>query len=342
MDTVVTKEMGPIPFGPNHALRNMEPAQRLFRHKLHPEWGVGLWVREEMTRRRLRFDDGEMRAFKQGFYHLLEPIDVDVVDVEAKFEEIGSEHDLATAERRRARLRKQKAPVMALAQQVRVFRHSYPDGFADPAFIDDHVRPSGGRSRKSHHGEAVDLARQLLAADVLGELAASGDWAAIHAAAVQVMASTTLVSRSKGYTPVAALDGDARDAFGKALFELLHGDEERYAKRFAAWLATLRKDCKLKPEWGLASLFPALMSPTEHVVVRPRAFELQAREILPGKVIEKRPSKQGYKRARRVAKRLAKRLGELGLDTPDLLHARVFIWETLRPRSRELLAELEG
>lgn len=320
----------------------MDPAERLFIHKIHPEWGIGMWVREEMTRRRMRFDDGELRVFKKGFYHLLIPVDVEKVDVAKKVREIGSEHDVAMAEKRQAKLRKNKAPKMTLAQQVRVFKHLYPGGFTDESFIQDHLRPTGKRSRKSHHGVSVERAQLLLSRDVMESKIEEGDWEGIHANACEVMTHTTFVSRSMTVTPIENLEDDARDAFAKGVYELLYGDEEHFSKRFASWLAVLRDECGLQPEWPLATVFPGLVFPKEHAIVKPRIFDMQGRQVSPGRVIVKRPSKQGYKRALRVAVMLQEKLADHDVDMPDLLHARIFIWETLRPRGQQVLSELEG
>ena len=47
--------------------KQMDREDRVFRHQRRPDWGLGVWVREERSRRRLRFEDGELRAFKKGF-----------------------------------------------------------------------------------------------------------------------------------------------------------------------------------------------------------------------------------------------------------------------------------
>jgi hypothetical protein len=47
----------------------------LWTHSRRPQWGVGLLTAAGDGRRRLQFQDGRIRTFKEGFCHLLEPFD---------------------------------------------------------------------------------------------------------------------------------------------------------------------------------------------------------------------------------------------------------------------------
>lgn len=328
------------PFGPNHRLRQRDPSERLFRHKLHPEWGVGLWVREEQTRRRLRFDDGELRAFKKGFYHLLVPVDPEKVDVDEAFEKIGGDHARQVLERQEADSRKQRPPLMSFQEQLRVFGHLFPKGFEDPEFIDAHLRPVSGSARRAHLGHASDLAKDLLSKDKVQAWQKEGDVTALFDAALQVLGATSIVSPSNAIKPLEKLDDEAKKAFVDALADLLYG-EGKQRQRMEDWLETLTGPVGLdKVTWGLATVFPALVHPDKHIAVKRNALELAARSVLPGVTLRRTPSARGYGKALRIARAVRRNLEDNDLHAPDLLHVRIFTWQTLRPKARDILDEL--
>lgn len=306
---------------------------------MRPEWGVGLWVQEERSRRRFRFKDGKLRVFKKGFYHLLKPVDVQKVDVDSVFEEIAGQHDLLALEEIKATARLESPPVMTLLEQINFFKSQYPGGFTGDAYRDAYRTPIGSsRPKKAHIDISRDLARIHLNKKALGESIAAEDFDAIHEAAVKILSKTSLVSLSKAVRPVKALEGDAKEAFCRALNVLLHG-EERYQKRFGNWLHTLRVDCGLKVSWTFTTLFPALVHPKRHVCAKSKAFDLQARTVRPGTAILNHPTPTGYRRIQQVAKSVHQALTEAGLKPQDNLDIRHFVWDTLRPKAQGLVAE---
>lgn len=331
----------PLLNDPNVNLRQMDPADRLFRHVKKPEWGVGLWVKEEMTRRRLRFEDGEQRAFKKGFYHMLDSVDPDRVDVDDVYEKIASDHEVAIRDKAEAKARKDKPPVMAFTDQLRVFRAEFPGGFGGDEYRTARRSPDKGRPRKSHLDPAVTLAADVLAKNKLTAALKAEQYDAIHEAAVEVLSLTSLVSPSKTVKPLAALGPDEREAFAKALVDVLYG-KDRFRDRFRRWLAALQTGCGLRVDWPFATVFPALVFPNEHVCVKRRPLELQARSIKPGTTIRKRPGRNAYRKARRIARAARKRLEAEGLQPRDLLDVRAFVWETLRPSAQRKLADLKA
>lgn len=317
----------------------LEPDERMFVHTTKPHWGVGLWVREERTRRRMRFEDGEMRAFKKGFYHLLRPVDPERDDLDDLFEALADEHELAQAHKAEAAAKKERPPVMSFEDQVRVFHHLYPGGFQSQAYIDAARGTPDGSYYKRHVDEEVEMAGALLSKPSIQGMLAHDDHQAVMDAMIAILKRTTLVKPAKGHKLLAKItDPEDQKTLALALYRLLYG-QKRFRKRFKVWVESLRSVLGKEPAWTLATVFPALVHPDEHVCVKRRAFGLQAREVKPGTLIRKTVNRRGYRRARRIARATRKRLMEAGEQPRDLLDVRRFMWDTLRPKGQKVLEE---
>lgn len=319
--------------------RKMDPADRLFRHRKRPDWGIGLWVAEERTRRRMRFEDGELRVFKQGFYHYFQPVNPERVEVDEVFEALAGEQERALTEQARASARTEKPPVMSFQEQAKVFRRLFGGGFDAPAFLDAHRRPAEGQGKKAHVDPCIRLAQDRLAQERLAARIGAGDFAQVHADACEVLRATSLVAPRRDVAPLETIDPARHEAFARTLFALLHG-EARYRERFRGWCRLLRRDLGLEARWRMVTALPALVHPTKHVCVRRRITELQARTVQAGAVLSPRPSAVGYREARQVARRTQKALIEAGLAPRDFFDVSLFSWETLRPKGQALAAGL--
>ncbi|TVQ94955.1 MAG: hypothetical protein EA397_00435 [Deltaproteobacteria bacterium] len=308
----------------------LDPEERLFRHKSKPEWGIGVWMEEESNKRRLRFEDGQFRAFKKGFYHLLKPVDTEKVDVQEVFGRIVGEHVEAVELKAT-----DKPPVMPFAAQIAVFRHLYPEGFDSEAFDQTWRRPESGSVRKAHLHAAMDKAA-FLKKKASRKRIEAGEAAQLADEAIKLLGSTTLITPAK-LKPLKNLDEEGRAVLGTALVELLHG-EARFGKRFKAWLTTLN-ELHVPPSWRTATGWLGLAKPTKHMPIRRRVLLLQARAISPVQV-PATPSLAGYRRARRVAKSTHNALEKAGLQPENLLDVYAFIWETLRPKGQKLAKEI--
>lgn len=320
---------------PTHAVQptTLDPEERLFRHSSKPEWGIGVWIEEESDRRRLRFEDGQLRAFKRGFYHLLEPVDTERVDVQEVFGRVIGEHVDAVE----LKSHDSKPPVMSLEQQITVFRHLYPEGFSDPGYETTWRRPSSGDARKGHLHSAMDRAAFLKKKAAFARLEA-GEAEQLGDEAIKLLGSTTLVTPAK-LKPLLKLDGEQRATFAVALVDLLHG-EARFGKRFKSWMSTLQT-LRIPPSWRVSTGLLALVKPRKHLPVRRQVLQLQARAVSPVQ-IPTTPSLAGYRRARRVAKATFSSLEAAGLEPQNMLDVYAFIWETLRPKGRKLADEIDA
>ena len=316
----------------------MPRGERLFRHVRRPDWGIGLWVREEPTRRRLYFQDGQRRAFKDGYYHLLQLVDPHEVDIDEVFESIAAEHAIDLDEG--AGRRKQVRPVMSLSKQVAVFRELYPGGFRGEAF--EHAHRNAERKadrRKRHLGASADDARALLAPDRFEGLDAEG-LAALRDDVSAVLRGTAAVPNAQA-DAVERLQGPGLERWASALGELLHGADEPDA-RFRSWLLALREVLDGQLEWEQATAPLAFYDPARFPLVCHKQLALQARAVLPRVSLPKQPSARGYRSARQVFEATFKKISEAGLQPRDHLDVFVFTKETLRPKGRQIAASLPG
>lgn len=326
---------------PDPLLHSLDSSERLFTHDRRPKWGIGLWVKEESTRRTLVFQDGRVRTFKEGYYELLSPVDPDEVDVDEVYEQLAGEHELAMKDKYRQEARKERPPVMSFKEQLAVFRYQFPDTFGGTKWADKRRRPKAGkRPRKAHVGAASELARRELSRDRLEGLMEQGDAAAIHTALTQVLRRTNLVDLKRDVRPLEALDEHAASQVAHALVHLLWGDA-RYRVRFKRWLEALR-GVGIDPSWSLATVPSALVFPGEHVWVKHRAVDLQARSVRPGMSLRQKPNRRGYRKARQLIRKVDKKLRKKNLEPADMLDVSCFMWETLRPKGQSVLDELKS
>ncbi len=322
-------------------LQNLDSSERLFKHRKRPKWGIGLWVKEEKTRRTIVWQDGRVRTFKEGYYGLLEPVDPDEVDAEDLYEQLAGEHELALKDKARQAAKEERPPVMTFAEQVEVFKHLYPEGFSGETWLEKRRTPAPGRKpRKSHLSAASALARRELSRERLEALLEAGDHAAIHQAMIHTLRRTSLVDLKRDVRPLEELDEHDMKKVTTALVDLLWGDD-RYRFRFKRWLAALR-GIGFPATWSMATVMPALVFPEEHIWVKRRAIELQARSLRPGMSLRSSPNRRGYRKARGLTKKVRKKMAKKGLEHNDLLDVTGFIWDTLRPRGQKVLKELQG
>lgn len=311
--------------------------ERLFRHKLRPDWGIGVWVREEKTRRRVCFQDGQIRVFKQGFYHLLEPVDSSEINASRIFKEIVHEHELALNERLRRKAAKKREALMSFDQQLRVFGHLFPGNFRGAAYRHEHRSPEAGRKPlKRHMTQVIEHAADLFNKRRLERLITESP-STVYADALGLLADFKLV-QPKDVAPLRTIPTEQHLDFAQALRDVLHG-EGSAPNRMGVWLTQLTAICRSPLTWSVATALPAMFDPKKHVCARQQAFELQGRSVSPDSAISGRPNERSYRASLRIAKEVEKRLRDGGLKPMDLVDVRVFIWETLRPKGRKILKE---
>ncbi|MFT5680926.1 MAG: hypothetical protein ACI8RZ_001832 [Myxococcota bacterium] len=311
----------------------------LFKHSRRPQWGPGLLVHEEPTRRVLQFQDGQLRKFKRGYYDLLTPCQLSETRASMLVEELETLHIQTRSDRAIQTKLQQKPPVMPFSGQIQVFSTLFPGGFQDPDYLDTCRTSSGPRFSKRHIDRAVSVTKKKLSQKRLEKLLAAGEPGLIIGSLVDVFKKTSLASPLQIVKPLAAMDADHHAPVALALHALLYG-EAAYKKRFRAWLLALGDVPDLKVTWPLATLPAALRHPDKHIVIRRRVFQLQARIIRPDAIARRRPTPRGYRRMREVVQDTHEALIEASLQPADMFDVHHFIWQTLRPKGQQLHQEL--
>ncbi len=323
-DASTTHDPLAIPDNPEGALPT------LFRHSLRHQWGLGVVLRRLDDRVDLQFQDGRARTFKQGFYHLFEPVDrrFDVASgiVEALM-------NMSGAGTRRA----PKARPVTLEEQVAYFRELYPDGFRGDAYTEE--RRGDGRKRplKRHRDALVANAREKLAKRALADALAAGDATAVHAAAGEVISGTDLV-KVKERKRFLAMDAGLHAPVANAIHALLHG-QSPLTGRLDALVAWLERALGEAPSWELATVLLGAMRPEEHFVMREPVIARQAVFMAPGLSVPQRPMGILYERLRAMAEEVQQHLVEEDLAPRDMLDVHNFMWLTLKPAAQRQIRE---
>jgi len=306
-------------------------SRKYYEHAARPEWGVAVLTWEGEGKRGYRFEDGKLRIFKKGFFHMLREAEADRSQREA----------LAAYARRRLPERRVSAAVhdtetITLADQIEYFRSCFPQGFAGEEWRREH-RTRATRPLQRHREPAIDLARSKLAAARLDQWIADGEPDRAIAVLRDVMAKTDLVSAGQRRELANLQPWQVRRLAG-ALRDLLWGEEE-IRHRLGRWIAALSAAASSRTTtWALATAPLALVHPDHHVCVRYSSFNAQGRIMVPPYDPGRVANVSEYESALAVARRVRDRLREEGLQPADMLDVYDFMWLTLRPKARKAIA----
>lgn len=297
----------------------------LYVHTLRPQWGLAILTEELPEKRIYLFQDGQVRAFQERFFHMLQPADrpSDVVQRVSR----GLQARLGADPNERTVLTRGQMDAVSLDVQVSTFLARYPAGFLDSAYLAANRRGESGKRLKRHVDGVIELAGSTLGAVALVELVEAERWDEIHARAAAVVEGTSLCT-PKQRKAVTDIHVKRYADFGQALFDLLHG-EGAGTERFARF-ASLLKD-ETEASWVVTTLFAGLVFPHEHVVVDAWPFAKQARGMEPQLVVGAEPNAMVYERLRTMAQTLTADLTDRGLPPTDMLDVRAFMLETLSP-----------
>lgn len=292
-------------------------------HKVRPEWGpaVLVWRREDKSG--FQFEDGQIRAFKDDWLHMLVPI-AGALDPTSQ---------LALLLQRRAELAEEEArggkrstkPALPFEEQVRRFRVEHAEGFASETWLKG-IRGEGETRRlKRFRNPALAEAQDLLSKKSLAALLKGEQHEEIWKVAVKVMRGTDLVAPSQ-LKSVKEKEPEAMPAYATSVFDLLHGDADMAIRFDAHVMAVGRANCS----WQLATAMLALMNPEEYVCVRPSNFGTQARLLAPHLRISSVPNGRSYTGWLAMAKNVRQKLVDSGTAPADLMDVYDFIRLTAR------------
>ena len=287
-------------------------AIQLHQHRARPEWGLALRIRQRDGRHDFQFQDGQMRTIAADFLHLLVPVDRPADETSAALRELTAMSGIALA--RSQRDRESETRAITLDEQVAWFVEQYADGFDDDQWVRK-VRGVGQKRRaKAHREAAIAEARELLSEEELSRLLAELRGDEIWARARRVLEGTSLISNAQ-LRPLDELNPERHGPFGKALRDLLYGDQDfelRFTKLMQVFCAT-----PTPLSWAAATAW------------------LDKQQLLE---VPNRPVGRIYLRLRDMALALQDELQSRGFQLRDLLDVYDFIWCTLRPAALKAIA----
>lgn len=309
-------------------------------HNKKSEWGMGLVTDANEERMQVQFQDGKLRLFKKGWFHLLEAVEDNDANDDI-LEELKDRYGLSIAANAQAERAKEQGPLMTFKDQLRVFRRLYPGGFTDPDYVNSVRRDPDGRRLKRLREPAMLFAQKELAQEPFSALLAEENWTGVHDVVIKVLRKTSLASPSTVLDPLRGMPEESHERFAKALYDLLWGDGE-FEDRFREWLKALEAGGPMKLTWPMTTVLPALVHPDKYVTVRTKVFRAQARTVAPKRSFRPNPAARSYIRYNGVAEDVLGRLKEAGHEPADLMDVYQFIWETLRPKGVEILADIKA
>ncbi len=304
----------------------------LFRHVKREQWGLGVVSSKLDDRVRLQFQDGQERTFLHGYYHMLDvadrPLDVTrrILDALASMSDEGRKKTTGTGER----------PI-SMDEQIVYFRELFEGGFQDDAYATHH-RGDGRKRPLKRHRDALVAGAAALEKRALAQRIGAMDFAGVHAAAVELVSATDLVTVAERKR-FADIGPEHHEAFAITLRALLHGTSG-LPGRFDAFVRMLEAAMGHTPTWALATLLPGCVHHGRAVVVREKVLALQAVWMAPGLALSERPMGLLYERLVEMAEGVRANLEDAGLEPRDMLDVTDFMWETLRPKAQARILEM--
>lgn len=204
----------------------------------------------------------------------------------------------------------------------RRFCEIFPGRFRDPTYVD---------WERTYKWQAHELARQLLGRGELDRLLRGGDHREIARRAIAVYArpKLNLLALYEWMALREALvDPDGARRFAPALRDLLYGPGH-YRARFESYLEVLdglpQRQSRLC-KWPVVTLYPFLVLPEEHLVVKPNLMKRAAKTFGADLRYRSRPGWDTYAAVLGLAGDLSAALQ--GWRPRDMIDIQGFIWVT--------------
>ncbi|MEZ4441204.1 MAG: hypothetical protein R3B72_19040 [Polyangiaceae bacterium] len=311
----------------------------LFVHQKRPEWGAAVCAWSRRDRHGYQFEDGRLRIFRTSHLHLLVPKPRETPgDHRTLVRQLRAAAGLSQAQRR---LEQGGEVVLSFEQQLAIFHHAYPSGFTDPAWLADRRGEGASRPLKRHRNHVIELAQTKLSREALEPLLAGargGAGETIVAHLSEVLAATDMVQKQK-LAPLGRLTWADAQRLGHQVFSLLHGDQpiDQRVQHFAnEWVRVTGQT----PSWPLVTAPLALCFPETMIGVRSSILREQAKNCTSEPLLESRVEGRVYPTLVDLAGMVRDRLQATGHEPRDLMDVYDFMWLTLRPAARKVLAEL--
>lgn len=305
-------------------------SHRVVRHRKCANWGRGLLLWERDGKRGYQFEDGQVRVFKEGFFHLLEEdqqSDASVRNTLAGMNKHSSGSKNATGG---------DTPSFSFEDQMTHFLTKYPGGFAGKDWLAKHRGRGQKRHLKRHRDSVIKEATNLIGPSAVEGLLDSGGHAELHDRIKVLLEKTDLVPKRK-LTDFSRLH--VSPTLGRAFADVL-ASAKLDRKQFDSLRTALAAAGMKEPGWALITAVMCLVHPAAHAYVRPNIYVLQGKLISVDMLIPSQPTAVTYERCREMMNQVKALLGDAGYPPEDMLDVFDFSWVTLRPAEHEALATL--
>lgn len=295
---------------------------------MRDQWGLGIVEDQFDDRVSLIFQDGRLRKFKIGSYHLLEAVDrpYDVTD------RIVSNLESMSGKKKKRAARKATTKPVSLDEQVQFFVGLFEEGFSGGDYTDEHRGDGRKRPLKRHRDAMVEHA-QALGKTSFAKKRREGEYKELFDVMAQTLNSTDLISpkERKGFSKIKPRH---HEALADSLYALLHGGSALHA-RFDGFVRALESAMGATPSWSLATALLAAVHPEEHVVINEKTVAQQALWMAPGVAVGQVPSGVLYERLLSMIGQVRTFLEENALDPRDMFDIVNFMLLTLKPAARK-------
>lgn len=197
------------------------------------------------------------------------------------------------------------------------FRRFYPGGFSDPKYL---------RQERDYKFEAHEKWRELLSREEFERLLDEQQYPEICRRAVHVEGKTkAMLSR---YEKAALHDGFRGELAAKGLFDLVYGDDgfQKRFEEFAKDLDSLPRKATSPAKWTIATLFPFVAHPGQHIFLKPEVTQAAARRRRFSLNYRSEPNWLTYSCLLRFAEDLAAEVADL--KPRDMIDIQSYIWVT--------------
>lgn len=307
-----------------------QPGDRLYQHTKRKQWGLAVLAWERDGKRGYQFEDGELRVFAEAFYKLLQEAECPPDQAARLLAKLGRQSGAKTGDA------KAKERQLTFEEQLQVFLTEYPEGFASPAWKDDHRGEGAPRRLKRHRDAAAADAQEQLSKEALDDLIAAGDHAEVARRLAEVVHGTDLVTRAQA-EPVAQATPSRELSVG--LRDMLYGSGD-YEPRFDEFCRLVLEAGRKQLSWPLTTAVAALVLPHAHVAVRPTVLAKQSQWAYPRLRYSSKPEGKVYTRVLTMAITVRDALIGAGHAPKDLLDVYDFMLVTLRPAAGKILDDV--
>ncbi len=311
----------------------------LYIHKKKPEWGLALFVWKSGHKIVYQFEDGVFRKFRAEFAEMFEAQDLGE-----------DEHDAAVrmliealGDRLPGEVTGGVSATAAvgssefLGAQIALFRENFAKGFGSDEWQQAYRGADYPRVKK-HVDSLISDAQEQLSVEECDRLIAADEPHVIWEKAMAILKQGDLVTPAK-LKKFAQVETSVAGNLGVALRERLYGEEGERG-RFLAFQKAGAAATGEEVPWGVATAIPALIYPTEHIVVRPTNAKEFLKQLELEADVPKIPQYPWYRRLRELHNEVRERLDSEGFSVEDLMDIHLFLKVTLARAARERLEVL--